>query len=125
MSVSNGKSPQLLTHRLALMIAFLFLKSKMNINVFIACSAYYINPIFDSGAFSSKREPSKVVGVELEMPNFDELFARIQRASPLAGLAISKKEGGFAALDLGKHSFRLPFTHKSFGFTFSISSQLI
>jgi hypothetical protein len=96
---------QSLTHRIALLISFLFLNSKINGNPFIACSAYYISPVFDAGACSSKREPSKVAGVDLEMPNFDELFTRIQQVSPLARLAIAKKEGGFAALDLGKHSF--------------------
>lgn len=105
MRSTNGKSPQSLTHRLALMIAFLFLEGKIYGNKFIACSAYYISPIFDAGACSSKREPSKVIGVDLEMPNFDELFTRIQQVSPLARLAIAKKEGGFAALDLGERSF--------------------
>jgi hypothetical protein len=33
------------------------------------------------------------------MPNFDELFGRIQKLSPLAQLAIESKEGGFAVVN--------------------------
>ncbi len=40
--------------------------------------------------------PSQVDGVEIELPDFDELFNRIQQVSPLARLAIEGGTGGFA-----------------------------
>lgn len=43
--------------------------------------------------------PSKTEGVEIELPNFDELFNRIQQVSPLARLAIEGGTGGFANAD--------------------------
>ncbi len=47
--------------------------------------------------------PSKTVGVEIELPDFDEMFRRIQAVSPLARLAVqgggSGEGGGFAAVD--------------------------
>ncbi len=38
--------------------------------------------------------PSKTDGVEIELPNFEELFGRIAEVSPLARLAIEGGEGG-------------------------------
>lgn len=54
--------------------------------------------------------PSKTSGVEIELPDFDEMFGRIQAVSPLAHLAISGNGagvgGGFEAVDdRGRDSF--------------------
>lgn len=43
--------------------------------------------------------PSKNEGVEIELPDFDELFNRIQQVSPLARLAMEGGTGGFANSD--------------------------
>ena len=48
--------------------------------------------------------PSKTDGVEIELPDFDDLFGRIQQVSPLARVAIeggeiSNGKRGFAAVD--------------------------
>ena len=47
--------------------------------------------------------PSKTEGVDIELPDFDEFFDRIQTVSPLARLAMngggSGEGGGFAAVD--------------------------
>ena len=47
--------------------------------------------------------PSKTIGVEIELPDFDEMFRRIQAVSPLARLAVqgggSGEGGGFAVVD--------------------------
>jgi len=48
--------------------------------------------------------PTKDQGEEIELPNFDELFGRIQQVSPLARVALddtSSSDGprGFAAVD--------------------------
>mmetsp|Transcript_20799 Transcript_20799/g.23583 ORF Transcript_20799/g.23583 Transcript_20799/m.23583 type:complete len:312 (+) Transcript_20799:259-1194(+) len=43
--------------------------------------------------------PSKTEGVEIELPDFDELFNRIQQVSPLARLAIEGGTGGFENCD--------------------------
>lgn len=57
------------------------------------------SPFFNMPASAAAKVPTKTEGVEIEMPNFDELFARIQKLSPLAQLAIESKEGGFAAVN--------------------------
>lgn len=50
-----------------------------------------------------RRAPSETEGVEIELPDFDEMFGRIQAVSPLAKLAIegggTGEGGGFAAVD--------------------------
>ena len=56
----------------------------------------FSSPIFTPS--TATKAPSKTRGVEIEMPDFDELFRRIQKVSPLARLAIERKEGGFAAV---------------------------
>lgn len=47
--------------------------------------------------------PSKTEGVDIELPDFDEFFDRIQTVSPLARLAMNGggagEGGGFAAVD--------------------------
>lgn len=57
------------------------------------------SPFFNMPASIAAKVPTKTEGVEIEMPNFDELFGRIQKLSPLAQLAIESKEGGFAAVN--------------------------
>ena len=46
-----------------------------------------------------KTAPSQIEGVEIELPDFDELFNRIQQVSPLARLAMEGGTGGFANAD--------------------------
>jgi hypothetical protein len=59
--------------------------------------------MFQEAATLQRTTPSKTSGVEIELPDFDEMFGRIQAVSPLARLAISGKGsgvgGGFAAID--------------------------
>eukprot|EP00591_Stephanopyxis_turris_P006863 CAMPEP_0195518720 /NCGR_PEP_ID=MMETSP0794_2-20130614/13558_1 /TAXON_ID=515487 /ORGANISM="Stephanopyxis turris, Strain CCMP 815" /LENGTH=335 /DNA_ID=CAMNT_0040647741 /DNA_START=139 /DNA_END=1146 /DNA_ORIENTATION=+ len=57
----------------------------------------FSTPIFT--ATTPKRAPSKTVGVEIELPNFDELFHRIMHVSPLARQIVDREEGGFEAID--------------------------
>ena len=45
------------------------------------------------------RTPSKTEGVEIELPNFEELFGRIAEVSPLANLAMNNDQGGFDHAD--------------------------
>mmetsp|Transcript_2642 Transcript_2642/g.3729 ORF Transcript_2642/g.3729 Transcript_2642/m.3729 type:complete len:325 (-) Transcript_2642:488-1462(-) len=49
-------------------------------------------PMFQEQISMQRTAPSKTDGVEIELPDFDELFGRIQQVSPLANLAI--KGGG-------------------------------
>ena len=46
-----------------------------------------------------KTTPSKTEGVEIELPNFDELFNRIREVSPLCNMAIDGELGGFDVAD--------------------------
>lgn len=64
----------------------------------------FTTPIFQKSV--AKKAPSKSEGVEIELPDFDELFGRIQQVSPLAKLVIEKSGsgpgGGFAKME-NKH----------------------
>ena len=53
----------------------------------------------EAPAMQRRTTPSKTEGVEIELPNFDELFNRIQQVSPLARLAMEGGTGGFANAD--------------------------
>jgi hypothetical protein len=55
--------------------------------------------MFHEKASMQKTTLSKTEGVEIELPNFEELFNRIQQVSPLAKLAITGEEGGFETAD--------------------------
>ena len=44
--------------------------------------------------------PSKSEGVEIELPDFDELFNRIQQVSPLARLAMEGGTGGLSLIHI-------------------------
>jgi hypothetical protein len=63
----------------------------------------FSSPIFQETAALQRTAPSKTEGVEIELPDFDEFFGRIQAVSPLARLVIegggSGEGGGFAAVD--------------------------
>mmetsp|Transcript_12944 Transcript_12944/g.18558 ORF Transcript_12944/g.18558 Transcript_12944/m.18558 type:complete len:349 (-) Transcript_12944:93-1139(-) len=65
------------------------------------------SPFFVAPTSEATKVPTKTKGVEIEMPNFDELFANIQKLSPLAKLAIESKEGGFASIDDHKSDHKL------------------
>lgn len=69
----------------------------------VAASSAFSSPIFQETATLQRTAPSKTVGVEIELPDFDEMFRRIQAVSPLARLAVqgggSGEGGGFGAVD--------------------------
>jgi len=70
---------------------------------YVAASSAFSTPIFQETATLQRTAPSKTVGVEIELPDFDEMFRRIQAVSPLARLAVqgggSGEGGGFGAVD--------------------------
>ncbi len=63
----------------------------------------FSSPIFQETAALQRTAPSKTEGVEIELPDFEEFFGRIQAVSPLARLVVegggSGVGGGFAAVD--------------------------
>lgn len=65
--------------------------------------AAFSGPIFQKTATLQRTAPSKTAGVEIELPDFEELFGRIKTVSPLAKLAIegggTGAGGGFAAVN--------------------------
>jgi hypothetical protein len=68
----------------------------------------FSSPIFQETAALQRTAPSKTEGVEIELPDFEEFFGRIQAVSPLARLVVegggSGVGGGFAAVDdTGEH----------------------
>eukprot|EP00571_Detonula_confervacea_P016688 CAMPEP_0172309792 /NCGR_PEP_ID=MMETSP1058-20130122/10668_1 /TAXON_ID=83371 /ORGANISM="Detonula confervacea, Strain CCMP 353" /LENGTH=343 /DNA_ID=CAMNT_0013022481 /DNA_START=74 /DNA_END=1105 /DNA_ORIENTATION=+ len=66
-------------------------------------AAAFTSPIFQESTALQRTAPSKTEGVEIELPDFDEFFGRVQAISPLARLAIegggSGEGGGFALCD--------------------------
>lgn len=78
----------------ASLLSFLLLLSR---------SSAFTSPIFQQTAQLQHTAPSETDGVAIELPDFDEMFGRIQAVSPLAKLAIegggTGENGGFAAVD--------------------------
>ena len=68
-----------------------------------ATSSAFTSPIFQEKVTLQRKAPSKTSGVEIELPDFEEMFGRIRAVSPLAKLAINGggtgEGGGFAAID--------------------------
>jgi hypothetical protein len=56
-------------------------------------------PMFTEQTAMQRTTPSKTDGVEIELPDFDELFSRIQEVSPLARLAINRDQGDLDVAD--------------------------
>jgi len=68
----------------------------------VSISAAFTTPVFQETTTLRRTAPSRTDGVEIELPDFDELFNRIGRVSPLARLAIEGRageDGGFNAVD--------------------------
>eukprot|EP00956_Cyclotella_meneghiniana_P031444 scaffold82592_cov67-Cyclotella_meneghiniana.AAC.2 len=63
----------------------------------------FTGPIFQEAAPLQRTTPSKTSGVEIELPDFEKFFGRLQEVSPLAKLAFSGGGagvgGGFAAIE--------------------------
>ena len=74
----------------------LLLASAASVNAFT-------NTIFQESVTAQRTAPSKIEGVEIELPDFDELFGRIQQVSPLARVAMQRAQSedkrGFLAAD--------------------------
>lgn len=75
-----------------------------------SCSGFS-NALFQKAPSAQKKAPTKTPDrVEIELPNFDELFYRVQQVSPLAQVAIESANdvagytGGFN--DIGKIAVR-------------------
>jgi hypothetical protein len=80
------------------LVAFLATMTATSVNAFSS-------PVFQEQRIMQKTAPSKLEGVEIELPDFDELFDRIQQVSPLTKSAIEGRTGGFVEADAnGKSS---------------------
>lgn len=70
-----------------------------------SCVSGFSTPIFEKSV--THTAPSKTEGVRINLPNFEELFGRIEQVSPLAKVAMegsgSGPGGGFAAMDDTPH----------------------
>lgn len=79
---------------------YTFIYACVSINSVAAFSI--VNPAVAKAPLGSRNELEK--GTEIELPNFELLFDRIQQASPLAKLVMEgNSEGGFAAIDDKSH----------------------
>lgn len=54
----------------------------------------FSSPVFQEAHSLRRHSPSKIEGVEIELPNFEELFGRIRQVSPLADKVISGEHTG-------------------------------
>lgn len=76
----------------------------------------FTNAIFQESVTAQRTAPSKIEGVEIELPNFDELFGRIQQVSPLARVVMQRASNddkrGFEAADYdSKYLCHVCLTH--------------
>ena len=73
------------------------------LSALLVSSQAFSNTLFQQAPTQQKTFPSKTEGVEIELPDFDELFERIQLVSPLARVAVEGGEidgkRGFEAID--------------------------
>jgi len=88
----------------------------------LAFSSAFTKSIFQETKALQKLAPSKTAGIEIELPDFDEFFNRIQVVSPLARLAINGggtgEGGGFAVVDdTGKRHGNLDTSFRNFSAT--------
>lgn len=83
------------------------MKSQLSVLVVLSAAATSVSA-FSTALFPEATStpqhtfPTKGQGVEIELPNFDELFGRIQQVSPLARLALDENTDGprgFAGID--------------------------
>ena len=65
------------------------------------CAESFSTALFQSTPTLQQTAPSKTDGIDIEMPDFEELFGRIQQVSPLARQVIGTTGGGagFDAID--------------------------
>lgn len=81
----------------------------------LAFSSAFTKSIFQETKALQKLAPSKTAGIEIELPDFDEFFNRIQVVSPLARLAINGggngEGGGFAVVDETGKALRIQTTY--------------
>lgn len=70
----------------------------LTISSMITIGSGFTVPMFQEQIAMQRTAPSKTDGVEIELPDFDELFRRIQLVSPLAKTVISGEtnKGGFS-----------------------------
>lgn len=54
----------------------------------------FSSPVFQEVHTLRRHSPSKIEGVEIELPDFEELFSRIRQVSPLADKIISGEHTG-------------------------------
>eukprot|EP00978_Attheya_sp_CCMP212_P021434 scaffold62528_cov26-Attheya_sp.AAC.1 len=83
------------------LVAFLAMMATSSVNAFSS-------PVFQEQRIMQKTAPSKMEGVEIELPDFDELFDRIQQVSPLTKSAIEGRTGGFEEADANGKSSSSP-----------------
>jgi hypothetical protein len=64
------------------------------------------NPMFTKQTTMQKTTPSKTDGVEIELPNFEELFKRIREVSPLASVAIDGDCNGVSGFETADAKYK-------------------
>jgi hypothetical protein len=63
------------------------------------------NALFQQAPTEQQTFPSKTDGVEIELPDFDELFGRAQQVSPLSRVAIEGHSYGLDCVNGAKKGF--------------------
>jgi hypothetical protein len=92
MPAGNSTERRMTIMQSSCLVAFLATMMATSVNAFSS-------PVFQEQRIMQKTAPSKLEGVEIELPDFDELFDRIQQVSPLTKSAIEGRTGGFVEAD--------------------------
>lgn len=69
------------------------------LGILLPCVCGFAGTLFQERATLRQKVPSKSEGVDIELPDFEELFSRMQTVSPLLRNVIDRKPGGLAAVD--------------------------
>ncbi|GKY97589.1 hypothetical protein MPSEU_000717300 [Mayamaea pseudoterrestris] len=59
----------------------------------------FASTLFQERPTLQQKAPSKSDGVDIELPDFEELFSRMEAVSPLLRNVINRKNGGFATVE--------------------------
>lgn len=88
MTMTNFKMLQLHSIARSLTMFLLVLHYNITLHNGLGAVSSFSMPMFTEHAALKRTTPSKTDGVEIELPNFDELFSRIKQVSSLAKMVI-------------------------------------
>ena len=86
-----------------ILVPFSEVLSNTGTDILPGVAAAFSGPLFVPQKNKPVVVPSKTNGESIELPNFKELFTRIEQVSPLAEVALQGRDGGFLVMDDNSH----------------------